>query len=210
MNRAFLLAACLWCASCGDSPNGPSTQPICDLFVGGSCPEPRTSTTTIVPTTSVATTTVPTSNALTLSVQPDPATAALAPDTEFTWRYSVRFIVTENEGVGGTLNSITHSHVNSLTGRQTDGFTRDADVIIENAGTNRIAARGSLTVPLTTLLRLTPEPPEAGSILRLNFTDERGNVLEFVVESTVILPPTMTLRTRESRHMDAEASGRVR
>ena len=171
-------------------------QPICNL-AQPVCPEPPPITTTFSPS--------PRAHALTLSVQPDPVTATLAPDTEFKWRYTFTLVVTENLGFGANLNFINQSHVNRQTGFRTAGFNRGANDIIRELGTNHVPARGGLNVPLTTLVRFTPEPAEALSSLQLNLTDARGNVLEFVVQSTVILPPTGSLGTTESQQTDGEA-----
>ena len=99
----------------------------------------------------------------------------------FRWQIQGTLLIEETAGVGGTVSSITVTAFNPQ-------IVYTADYIVRNAGTNRVAARGMLLIPITGLYGLVDNASASKSVLLpfvVAFTDDRGNALTALTTWTV-------------------------
>ena len=126
------------------------------------------------------TTPAPTQASITAAISPNPITATVcsppcaAIDGSgrlFQWRVQGNVTIQETAGLGGNINSITVTNFNPP-------IVYTSDVIAQRSGTNRVAARGSLIVPVTVIYGLVDNPAASRAIVMsftVSFLDEKGN-----------------------------------
>jgi hypothetical protein len=131
----------------------------------------------------------PTQAAVTVTVSPNPVTATacappcLAANTSNLYQFNVAGTLTiqETAGIGGNVDSITTTLCSPSC------VLASAD-IVQRSGTSRLAARGTLAVPLSFVYGLTTTPNPSRSVvipLTVQVTDDRGNkVTSAVVQWT--------------------------
>jgi len=129
---------------------------------------------------STPTTPAPTQASITAAISPNPVTAMICSPScaaidgsgrLFQWRVQGNVTVQETAGLGGNINSITVTNFNPP-------IVYTSDVIAQRSGTNRVAARGSLIVPVTVIYGLVDNPAASRAIVMsftVSFLDEKGN-----------------------------------
>ena len=129
---------------------------------------------------STPTTPAPNQASITAALSPNPITATVcsppcaAIDGSgrlFQWRVQGNVTIQETAGLGGNINSITVTNFNPP-------IVYTSDVIAQRSGTNRVAARGSLVVPVTVIYGLVNNPAANRAIVMsfvVSFIDEKGN-----------------------------------
>ena len=89
----------------------------------------------------------------------------------FQWRVQGNVTIQETAGLGANFASITVTNFNPP-------IVYTSDVIAQRSGTNHVAAKGSLVVPVTVIYGLVDNPAANRAIVMsfvVSFTDEKGN-----------------------------------
>lgn len=119
-----------------------------------------------------------------VSVEPNPVTAVVSEEPGMQWSATFNVRVRETAGIGGVIEFITVSPIqDDVVGMQ--GFYHGAHTVEAAAGTTRIGARGSLTIPLEVSYALSGGGRAASAEIHVHFFYDRaiGNVTgEAVVE----------------------------
>jgi hypothetical protein len=123
------------------------------------------------PTPSPASTPEPTISVVTVTCNPSLVSAVAASDPAFTWQISWVLSVQETAGIAGHINFL------QVTIADQQVLVLGAAGIAVAAGTNAVAAKGSLSIPLTLAYTLPSGGKLANVTTTINFTDARGNVI---------------------------------
>ena len=129
----------------------------------------------------------PTQASITVTLSPNPVTATACSPTcqgangSFRFRADGTLTIQETAGIGGNVNSITAMHPNAT-------IVFSVADIVQRSGTNHVAARGTLIVPLSTFTAPLDNPNATRQAVVpyvVQFTDDRGNQLTGTVQWTV-------------------------
>ena len=135
------------------------------------------------------TATSPTQASIVATLSPNPVTSTFcspslcqaADGRFFRWRAEGTLTVQETAGIAGSVTSITVTAFNPQ-------FVYTSDFIVRASGTNRVAAHGTLAIPLSYLYGLVDNPLASRSVMLpyvVAFSDDRGNQLMAVATWTV-------------------------
>lgn len=105
------------------------------------------------------------------------------------YQYSADFTVTVKEtsgGVGGNVNFVNATIRNDTTGVELGTINFSATEIIDQAGSNHVAARGTLNIPLGFYYTLAWGGRQATLTIAIQLADDRGNVTNRSLELKVI------------------------
>jgi len=138
-------------SGCGDDNNTPASP---------SSPSPSPSATP-----------EPTIAVITATSNPSLVPAVVPGDPAFAWQISWVLEVRESAGIAGRVNFL------SVTIADQQVLILDTAGVVALAGSNSVAARGALQIPLTLLYNLPDGGRLANVTTTVNFTDARGNVL---------------------------------
>lgn len=123
LSRAALYAVALGAVACGsDSPTAPAGPPP---------------------------TTLPARSAITITFEPDPVIASASLDPQFPFAYAYTMIIRETAGLPCNLNRWDETLINPVTNLQAPPRTYGVADAQRLAGTNFIAAMGTLRIPRT-------------------------------------------------------------
>ncbi len=123
--------------------------------------------------TPVATPTPASRAQFTANISPDPVTAT--PNTAGTaWRVSYTLRISESAGLGGNVNYVNVS-LTDICGQALPAMNNGANEIIRWAGTNHIAGRGSLSIPLAWEYYGCFRTQRVTFRHEVSLTDDRGN-----------------------------------
>lgn len=92
-------------------------------------------------------TTLPARAAITVSFDPDPVIAEASGNAQFPWRYTYTLIVRESAGLACNLNRWEETLINPVTNLQAAPSTYGVAEAQRLAGSNFIAAMGTLRIP---------------------------------------------------------------
>ena len=122
-----------------------------------------------------------------VTISPDSPVAKASGDRQYPWKVDWTVVLRETAGLGGNVNHVDVSFVNNF-GFETKGVLNyGADEVVRAAGTNHIAARGELRIPLSMLYRA--DGVGGRTILLKNavdFTDDRGNHMVLGASANVL------------------------
>jgi hypothetical protein len=130
----------------------------------------------------------PTQASITATLSPNPVMATDCLPTcqgldgrSFRWRTQGTLTIQETAGIGGNVDSITVTVVR-------DTINYGSDVIVQRSGTNHVAARGMLTLPLNIFhgpLDISNATRQVVMPFVVQFTDDRGNKLTSITQWSV-------------------------
>ena len=124
---------------------------------------------------------------VTLDITPASPVAQPTGDPMFPWRVSWTLTLRETAGLGGNVNFVDVSFVNSFGFQVPNALNYGASEIIQRAGTNHIAARGQLQVPLSMVYRADGFGGRTITLTNaVSFTDDRGNSMMLGATATVV------------------------
>jgi hypothetical protein len=114
--------------------------------------------------------------ALVVTVNAQPVGAGSQPGTHLA-RWNV--VVQETAGVGGAINLMSATIRDADSGAEPDGskLILDASLVAARAGSNRVPARGSLTVPESSEFSLDSGGTRIVIVVAVQFADENGHVV---------------------------------
>lgn len=163
MAKQFLIAmaAAVLFTGCGsDSPSAPAPAPT---------PTPAARAEVVV------------------TVSPVSPVAQPTGDARLPWRVEWTLVLRETAGLGGHLNFVDVSFVNSFGFETPSALNYGANEIVQRAGTNRLNARGELRVPLGMVYRADGFGGRSITLKNAaNFTDDRGNTVMLGATATVV------------------------
>jgi ABC-type glycerol-3-phosphate transport system substrate-binding protein len=115
--------------------------------------------------------TTPTIAVVVATSNPSLVSAAVSPNPAYSWQISWVLDLQETAGIAGTLDFLQVT----IADRQV--LVLSAAGIKAAAGSNSLAAKGSLNIPLTLLYTLPDGGKLANVTTSINFTDSKGNVI---------------------------------
>jgi hypothetical protein len=122
-----------------------------------------------------------------VSVSPASPVAEPSGDSRLPWQVRWTVVVRETAGLGGHVNFVDVSFVNSFGFETPGALNYGAREIVERAGTNRLAARGELRIPLSMVYRADGFGGRSITLKNaVNFTDDRGNTMNLGATATVV------------------------
>jgi hypothetical protein len=124
-----------------------------------------------------------------VSLEITPASPVARPtgDAAYPWRVDWTLNVRETAGLGGNVNFVDVSFVNSFGFEVPRALNYGASEIIDRAGTNHVRARGELQIPLSMLYRADGFGGRTITLKNaVSFTDDRGNAMTLGATATVV------------------------
>jgi hypothetical protein len=125
---------------------------------------------------------------LIVSISPDSPVAQPSGDRTYPWTVEWIVVLRETAGLGGNVNKVDVGFVNSFGFETKSALNYGATEIKRRAGTNHLAARGELHIPLAMIYRA---DGFGGRTIRLknaiDFTDDRGNRQVLGASANVLL-----------------------
>jgi hypothetical protein len=123
-----------------------------------------------------------------VSVSPESPVAYPTGRSDYPWAVDWTLVLRETAGLGGNVNYVDVSFVNNFGFETKGALNYGADEIIRRAGTNHLAARGELRIPLSMIYRA--DGYGGRTILlknAVNFTDDHGHNSTFGASANVLL-----------------------
>jgi hypothetical protein len=119
--------------------------------------------------------------AVTLTINPSPVLSTDSGDPRAPRQALWQIVLRETGGVGATVNFVNSTLRDATTGVLADPhgvLSQSASDVVAAAGSNHLAAGGSLTVPQTVVFVLSDGPTALGRLaVTVQLTDDAGNVL---------------------------------
>jgi len=127
---------------------------------------------------------------VTVEITPASPVARPTGDPVFPWRVDWTLSVRETAGLGGNVNFVDVSFVNTFGFEVPNALNYGASEIIQRAGTNHVAARGQLQIPLSMTYRADGFGGRTITLKNaVSFTDDRGNAMPLGATATVVSVP---------------------
>jgi len=145
---------------------------------GGSTPSAPSAPPTPIPATRAE---------VSVSITPSSPVAQPTGDGTYPWRVDWTVVLRETAGLGGNVNYVDVSFVNSFGFETPGALNIGADELIRRAGRNHLDARGELQIPLS--MRYRADGFGGRTIIlknAVNFTDDRGNRMMLGATATVV------------------------
>lgn len=126
-----------------------------------------------------------------MSIAPSPVTASVCNPkcagtngAQFDFAVSMTIVVRETAGLGGNIDSI--DLFSARNGAVYSTLNLNPSQIAQFAGTNHVAASGSLSVPLSLLYSTPDGGKERTTAVFVRFTDDKGNAFTQSVTVNVL------------------------
>jgi hypothetical protein len=146
---------------------------------GGSTSAPSTPVTTTPPAATRA--------EVTVTVSPPTLVAKPNNDRTYPWLVEWTLVLRETAGLGGNVNYVNVGFVNSFGFETPSALNYGADEVIRRAGTNHLAARGELRIPLGMIYTADGFGQRTITLKNaVSFTDDRGNASLLGVTASVV------------------------
>ena len=94
----------------------------------------------------------------------------------FQFTVAFNLTVTESAGVGGNVNFVNVTLRNTTTGLELNTINFNATDVLNRAGTNHIAGRGTLNIPLSVVYTLALGGRQATMTIAVQFGDDAGHL----------------------------------
>lgn len=122
-----------------------------------------------------------------VDITPSTPVAQPTGDGTFPWRVQWTVVLRETAGLGGNVNFVDVSFVNSFGFETPGALNYGANEISQRAGTNHLAARGQLQIPLGMTYRADGFGGRTITLKNaVSFTDDRGNNMMLGATATVV------------------------
>jgi hypothetical protein len=121
--------------------------------------------------------------ALVVTVNAQPVVAGPSPGTHLA-QWNV--VIQETAGVGGTINLISATIRDADSGAEPDGsqLLLDGSLVAARAGSNRVPASGSLTVPESSAFSLDSGTTRIAISVAIQFADDNGHLVTGTGQTT--------------------------
>ena len=140
------------------------------------------------PTPTVATP-PPAATQAVVSVEITPTSPVAQPtgDATYPWRVDWTVVLHETAGLGGNVNFVNVGFVNSFGFEAPGVLNYGASEVVDHAGTNHLAARGQLQIPLSMIYRADGFGGRTITLKNtVDFTDDRGHNMKLGATATVV------------------------
>jgi len=108
-------------------------------------------------------------------------------DRTYPWRVDWTLVLRETAGVGGNVNYVSVGFVNSFGFETPTALNYGADTIIRRAGTNHLAAKGELRIPLSMIYSADGFGQRTITLKNaISFGDDLGNAMMLGVTAGVV------------------------
>ena len=119
--------------------------------------------------------TQPSSASFSVAIVPSPLTARPSGDPDFEWLIEFNVVIQESNGVGGNADFVDVKLRSGRSGNLTDAVNFGAGEIMRRAGTNQIAPRGRIEIPIGIVYRFSGGTSSGDAVVEVQLTDARGN-----------------------------------
>ena len=124
---------------------------------------------------------------VTVEITPTSPVAQPTGDPTYPWRVDWTVVLRETAGLGGNVNFVNVGFVNSFGFEAPGVLNYGSTEVVDRAGTNHLAARGQLQIPLSMVYRADGFGGRTITLKNtVNFTDDRGHTMMLGATAMVV------------------------